>query len=199
MRTVPIPTKHLARILPLLPPRVRAYAILAFSTGLRASEILSLRWSQVDLQDANPRITFTPCKHKSNRAATVPISAWICNQIEPLRNITSPTLLHDFVFANPNKPMRKPTTRGINLALERACQRAGITERYSTHSLRKTFAQTLYDLTSRDIVATQHALHHQSPSSTAHYIGSNDLELADQITRTALELKSQALRPPTCE
>lgn len=55
--------------------------------------------------------------------------------------------------------------------LKRACKRANLpSERISSHAARKTFAQTVYDITDGDIWKIQKAMGHKSINSTAQYI-----------------------------
>jgi integrase len=45
-----------------------------------------------------------------------------------------------------------------------------LTGQTGTHTTRKTFATKVYEKTGHDLHATQHALGHQSPASTAAYL-----------------------------
>ncbi len=55
--------------------------------------------------------------------------------------------------------------------LKRACHRAGLSsDRISSHAARKTFAQTVYNITGGDIWKIQKAMGHKSINSTAQYI-----------------------------
>ena len=75
--------------------------------------------------------------------------------------------------------------------LRQACRACGIDlVGVSTHSYRKTFAQSFYGRT-RDLLLTQVAMGHANPLTTAAYLRA-DQERADQIIR---ELATRLVAP----
>lgn len=56
--------------------------------------------------------------------------------------------------------------------LQSAARRAGLGDRVSTHSMRKTFALSIYDISKHDIIETSQALGHRSIATTEHYLKS---------------------------
>ena len=52
-----------------------------------------------------------------------------------------------------------------------------MTGKVGTHSLRKTFADRVYDALDRDLVKTQRALGHRNINSTVHYLSFQEEEI----------------------
>lgn len=90
------------------------------------------------------------------------------------------TLLKEYVNDKTEEEWLFPSQRG-NSAITRiqayriinlACEKAGITSRIGTHTLRKTFAYHFYKQ-NKDIALLQNILNHSTPSVTLRYIGIN--------------------------
>lgn len=69
--------------------------------------------------------------------------------------------------------------------LRLAFQKAGLNGKLATHSLRKSFAQRLYDQTG-DIFAVQQMLGHQSVATTQDYLGVNYRSVREAVEAMAL-------------
>ncbi len=65
--------------------------------------------------------------------------------------------------------------------LRNACELNQITGNVGTHSMRKTFAQRVYNLLDRDLVKTQRALGHRNVNSTAQYLSFDEREIDEAI------------------
>lgn len=74
--------------------------------------------------------------------------------------------------------------------LEEAFQRAGLNGKLATHSLRKTFAQRIYDA-SGDIFLVKELLGHKSVETTKQYLGVSYLRL--QQATQAIELHNRSV------
>ena len=72
-------------------------------------------------------------------------------------------------LAGGNRPLHRQTA---HTALKRAFVAAGLNRKLATHSLRKSFAQRLYDATD-DIYAVQEILGHKNVTTTQRYLGVN--------------------------
>jgi integrase len=117
-----------ARLLTALPPHLSDMAEFALATGLRASNVRELVWSQVDL---SRRIAWLYADQvKNNPDLTLPLNTTAIAVIR--RRIGS----HDtHVFSYRGKPLRN-----INAdAWQRACTKAGISD-FRWHDLRHTWA-----------------------------------------------------------
>ena len=70
--------------------------------------------------------------------------------------------------------------------LKVAFEAAGLNGHLATHSLRKSFAQRLYDRTG-DIFAVQEILGHQSVTTTQKYLGVNYASVREAVEAMSLE------------
>jgi integrase len=66
-----------------------------------------------------------------------------------------------------NRPLRRGQVWYI---LRQAYEANELTRMIGCHGMRKTFGQKMYEKTGRDLRATQHAMGHKSPASTAAYL-----------------------------
>jgi integrase len=108
---------------------LRPILLVAFDTGIRKSEVLNLRWSQLDLKSGAVRLEAEDTKTDEPRVVylTERVLTTLAGQ---------PRLLHaDFVFVNPatGKPWQD-----IQGAMERAREAAGL-EGVWVHDLRRSF------------------------------------------------------------
>ena len=108
---------------------LRPILLVAFDTGMRKSEVLNLRWSQLDLKAGAARLEAEDTKTEEPRVVylTERVLATLAKQ---------PRLLHaDFVFVNPatGRPYAD-----IQAAVERAREVAGLTGIW-VHDLRRSF------------------------------------------------------------
>ena len=65
--------------------------------------------------------------------------------------------------------------------LRRAFEQAGLTGNLGTHSMRKTFADRIYDRLDGDLVNTAQALAHRWIGSTASYLTFRESEIDEAI------------------
>ena len=70
--------------------------------------------------------------------------------------------------------------------LKAAFELAGLNGHLATHSLRKSFAQRLYDRTG-DIFAVQEMLGHKSVATTQKYLGVNYANVRDALEEMSLD------------
>ena len=131
---------------------------LMLGTGLRLSSAVLLDVEDVDLDDGQILVRHA----KGDRVETVFLS---CD----LR-----ALLRAFMGERTTGPLfragdgRRVSTRHEQRRFGQWIERAGITGRFSPHSLRHSFAMELYRKT-RDLLLVKEALHHRSVSSTMVY------------------------------
>ena len=76
--------------------------------------------------------------------------------------------------------------RTAHNALKSAFEAAGLNGHLATHSLRKSFAQRLYDRTG-DIFAVQEMLGHKSVATTQKYLGVNYANVRDALEEMSLD------------
>lgn len=114
--------EEVRRLLEAANPRLRAIIQVALNTGMRAGEILRLRWSDVDLARRVLTINSTKTQHRH--------SVYI-----------NDTLLH--VLQNlPRSDERVFPIKSFRTAFRGACRRAGLQD-FHFHDLRHTFSSYL--------------------------------------------------------
>jgi integrase len=191
----PFSDSDLAHLLPHLPkPRDKTMVLTGLATGLRISELLALR-----LADVSPRpgiifpyldITGKRSRHlKTHRR--IPISPHLVRALLPYLATFpsySPAL---FLWPSTHGRNQPITPRQANNILKNAAERAGILTHVSTHSLRKTYAEWIYETSGHDYFLTSGALGHKSPASTVHYLARKQSSIHTLIAQaTAQHLDS---------
>jgi integrase len=134
---------------------LRPIVITALNTGMRKSEILKLRWQEVDLK--NRIITLT--KTKNNEIRSIPINNALYKELLILSNGNE----NEFVFT---KKDGKPFT-DIRRSYKTALKRAGI-ENFRFHDLRHNFGSWLV-MSGENIRTVQELLGHKDIKMTMRY------------------------------
>lgn len=113
---------------------MKEVALFAVATGMRADEILSLTWSQVDVARSHAWVTHG--RAKSKRARAVPLNADALAVLERRRGLHG-----NLVFtraARPGREVAKISQVDARM-FERACRAIGIKD-FHFHDLRHTWA-----------------------------------------------------------
>lgn len=137
---------------------LRALVLAALHTGFRRGELLSLRWSDIDLE--NGLITVQAGYAKNGERRAIPISRTLRAVLEGSHVERSNT---HHVFRNRHGGSYLSPTRGF----VRAVERAGIID-FRFHDLRHTFASRLV-MGGQDIRTVQELLGHKSITMTLRY------------------------------
>ncbi len=145
--------------------RDRALLELLYATGMRASEVVTLRVEDVDFEAATVR-----CLGKGNKERVLPIHATALACLQRYCVEGRPFLLRDpgeqRLFVN---HLGGPLTRqGVWLVVHHYAQAAGLERRVTPHTLRHTFATHLLD-GGADLRDVQHFLGHASITTTQIY------------------------------
>ena len=145
--------------------RNRAIIEVLFSCGLRVSELVSLRWSQLYADEKYLRIV-----GKGSKERLVPISDRALHEIDnylPWRQqLKIKPGEEDYVFLN--RRGANLTRTMILIMLKRQAQEAGITKTISPHTLRHSFATALLE-GGADLRVIQALLGHESIGTTEIY------------------------------
>ena len=159
--------------------RNRGLFMLGVSTGGRISELLSLQIGDVY---QNSRAVTDLLYNKSivkggEVSRAVPVNRDGRDAIDGLidwhRKQYSKTDSHRPLFPSRNgRGEKRMSRRTAHDVLKVAFMAAGLNGHLATHSLRKSFAQRLYDRTN-DIFAVQEMLGHKKVSTTQKYLGVN--------------------------
>jgi integrase len=155
--------------------RDRALFVLGIKSGFRISELLSLKvgdvWQHGQFLD---RVTVQR-RHMKGKwqgrsvilhpEAKAALATWLMAM--PRHGAVTP----DTYLFQSRKGVNRPLRRGqAGHILRQAYAAAGLTGMIGCHGMRKTFGQRVYEKSGRDLRATQHAMGHKSPASTAAYL-----------------------------
>ena len=176
--------------------RNRGLFMLGVSTGGRISELLSLRVEDV-YQNKKPvsDLLYTKRIVKGGEVSrSVPVNADGRRAIDELvtwhrqhyGSIASTRPLFPSRHKSGTVPMHRQTAHAI---LKTAFMEAGLNGHIATHSLRKSFAQRLYDKTG-DIYLVQELLGHRNISTTQKYLGVNYADAKAAVEAIALITES---------
>ena len=176
--------------------RNRGLFMLGVSTGGRISELLSLRIGDV-FQNQKPvgDLLYGKSIVKGGDVSrSVPVNADGRRAIDALvnwhrahyRSIASKRPLFPSRHNAGTVALHRQTAHDI---LKNAFFAAGLNGKLATHSLRKSFAQRLYDKTG-DIYMVQELLGHRNLSTTQHYLGVNYADARAAVESIALGIES---------
>lgn len=137
--------------------------VIGINTGLRISDILNLKIS--DVKDQSHIVIIEKKTEKTKRFLINPM---LKNDIDRYINGMSD---HEYLFQS-RKGTNKPISRvQAYRVLNGAAERLGI-EDIGTHTLRKTFGYFHYQI-NKDVALLQELFSHSAPSVTLDYIGIN--------------------------
>jgi len=145
--------------------RNKAMLETLYATGLRISELVNLKFVNVDLDNALIRVI-----GKGSKERMVPISSesekYLKIYIEKYRNKILGTKTSEYLFISNAK--KNITRQGFFKILKKECQRAGIEKEVSPHVLRHSFATHLLQ-GGADIRVIQELLGHSNITTTEIY------------------------------
>ena len=154
MRTKAIYTDSLAAVLHLLTPENRTACLVSLYTGLRISDVLSIRTADVY------KTRWTITEAKTGKRKTVRMPGWLRAQI-----------LHyagkEYAFPHRTDQRRHRTRQAVWKDLNKAARVLHL-KGVAPHSMRKTFACELRRQGFPE-TAIQRALNHSSPTITRLY------------------------------
>ena len=173
--------------------RNRGLFMLGVSTGGRISELLSLQIGDVYQNGgAVTDLLFDKSVVKGgevsravpvNRDGRRAIDALIAWHRDRYANTEASRPLFPSRNGQGEKRMSRRTAHNV---LKSAFEAAGLNGHLATHSLRKSFAQRLYEKTG-DIFAVQEMLGHQSVATTQNYLGVNYASVREAVEEMSLE------------
>jgi integrase len=168
------------RFLAASPPEWKAFLVTAMKTGLRAGELLALKWEDLDLV-AGKLVVRRTLWHdqeglpKGGRQRAVPLSTGAAATLKAHRHLRGP-----YVFCD--EQGGRLTHSVIKDVVPSACKRAGLAKRITTHGLRHTFASHLV-MRGASLKAVQELLGHESIEMTLRYA-----HLTPDVKREAVQL-----------
>ena len=181
--------EEVARLLDAAPGlKYQAALSVAYGAGLRATEVVSLKVSDID----SKRMIIRVEQGKGGKDRNVMLSPHLLNLLRTWWRAARP---RGFLFPgrDPAQPM---TTRQLNRACHAAVQMADIDKRVSLHTLRHSFATHLPEQ-NIDVRAIQVLLGHAKLDTTALYtrVATKTIgEVMSPLEHVAVKLKE--IRPP---
>ncbi|MGB6865484.1 MAG: tyrosine-type recombinase/integrase, partial [Candidatus Aminicenantaceae bacterium] len=148
-------------LLKISPDHLRSILTVALNTGMRKSEILNLKWEQVDMKKKLIKVENT----KSGRSRHIDINTVLTSLLPGLKRKNKES---EFVFPNPDTG--KPYV-DLKKAFKTACDEAGIGE-LRFHDLRHTFASRLVE-NGVDLITVKDLLGHSTVKVTERYTHPN--------------------------
>ncbi|MCB0263814.1 MAG: site-specific integrase [Calditrichia bacterium] len=145
------------RLIDCAADHLKPIIIVALYTGMRLSEILTLKWSQIHINDEeHPFIELT--ETKNNKVRFIELNEDTISEINKLRGNGS-----EYVFlSDRNKPMKR-----ITKSFHTALKKAGI-DNFRFHDLRHTFASH-YLMDGGDLLSLKDILGHSSIKMVDRY------------------------------
>jgi integrase len=145
---------ELQLLLSRLELRERTLVLLDAATGLRVSELLALRWEDVDFKALELRVTRSiwhqvigECKPEAS-AKPVPLDGYMAEDLLRWRRISSYPMMSDYwVFASPQARGKQPywPDNLMKRYIRAAARKAGIHKNIGWHIFRHTFGTLLKD------------------------------------------------------
>lgn len=158
------------RLLAASPEWLREIVVFAIYTGLRQSEILNLKWSQVDLS----RRTLTILEQKNKGRDTLPLNNKTLDVLKVRSRIRQ---INGYVFYSGNGT--RIDARNLLRAYYTAREKAGL-EDVRFHDLRHTFATRLVQA-GKDLYKVQKLMRHKTPIMTQRYAHHYPESLRDAV------------------
>ncbi len=168
------------RFLAAVPPEWRTFALTPLKTGVRVGELLVLKWEDLDLVAGRMMVRRTLWNNqeglpKGNRVREVPLGNEVMAALKAHRHLRGP-----YVFCDTSG---KPFTHSqVKRVVPRACQKAGLAKRLTTHDLRHSFASHLV-MRGVTLKAVQELLGHATIEMTMRYA-----HLSPDVKRDAVKL-----------
>ena len=140
--------------------RDRALLELLYSSGLRVSELTSVRWRDLDLHEGLIRVT-----GKGSKTRIVPVGSRAREALAALREQDQPGLDDPLVHGRLGRPL---TPSAVRLRLKRRAKDQGVWKRVYPHLLRHSCASHVLE-SSGDLRAVQELLGHADIGTTQIY------------------------------
>jgi len=140
--------------------RDRALFELLYSSGLRVSELTSVRWRDLDMGEGLVRVT-----GKGSKTRIIPVGGKALSALAALRAQERPRDDDVLVHGRLGKPL---TPNDVRTRLKRRARDQGVWKRVYPHLLRHSFASHLLE-SSGDLRAVQEMLGHADISTTQIY------------------------------
>lgn len=165
--------------------------VLGINFGLRISDLLSLQFFRLIDENCSFRMTFPILEKKTKNTRKVKKNRYITINNAVIEAVSlylqhNECSMDDYLFrgesnrcGKKNKPMKRQSADRI---LKGIAEDLGLTERVSTHTLRKTFGYHQMQMAHNDprkLVVLQKIFGHSSAAQTLEYIGITQEEIEE--------------------
>lgn len=157
-------------------PHLKPILTCALSTGMRYSEILGLKWENVDLEER--QITVKAESSKSGKRRIIPVNEELFVEMEKLKKLNSETSNFVFLYEDPKTRKLRPV-KTVRKALVMACMRAGI-KGLTFHDIRHTVGSRLISK-GADPVSVKNILGHANLKTTEIYLHSSLKQMKEAV------------------
>lgn len=145
--------------------RNKAMLELLYASGMRISELLELKMSNIDYQNEYVRVM-----GKGSKERIIPLTKitfkYLNDYLNNARGYILKTKMSDYIFLNNNG--EKMSRQGFFKILRQICKKQGINKEISPHTLRHSFATHLLN-NGADLRVIQELLGHSDISTTEIY------------------------------
>jgi integrase len=153
--------------------RDRAMALLDTVTGLRRSELIGLKWLDVNFEDLELSVTRSVYRQRVGRCKTeisrkpVPLDPWVAEELLTWKLAAPYNQPKDWAFASTRKKGKQPYSPDSLLKrnIRPAAARAKIAKHIGWHTFRRTFT-TLLKANGEDVKTVQELLRHATVKMT---------------------------------
>ena len=165
--------EELRLLLTKLELRERTLVLLDAATGLRVSELLALRWEDVDFKALELRVTRSiwhqvvgDCKTEAS-AKPVPLDSYMADDLLRWQRMSPYTTPGDWVFASPSMEGKQPywPDNLMKRYIRPVARKAGINKQVGWHTFRHSFG-TLLKANGEDVKTVQELLRHANSRIT---------------------------------
>lgn len=180
---LPLTTGQIESVISYLnTPRDKCLFILGINTGFRISELLSIQLKDVYKNNQVPDRLKIERKHvkAQTESRDVPLNRYAKTAIQEALKEYVPHFPEQYLFKSRVGENRAITRDMAHKILSQAFQAANLTVSVSSHSMRKTFAHWLYEVSGHDIIVVQSALCHTDIVTTRKYLGLDKVR-ADEL------------------
>jgi len=156
-----------------LPDRERAMGAICATTGLRISEVLGLKWEDIDFMKGLANVLRSVVDGSVGRCKTevsqqpVPLDQLTLDELRAWRRITAYGFGSDWIFASDRLFGRMPIWANASLGkvLQPAARRVGISKTLGWHTFRHTYSSLLAE-NGDDVKVVQELMRHAKVSTT---------------------------------
>lgn len=157
--------------------------VLGINTGLRISDLLNLKWSNVLTEKNRFRDSIYIRESKTGKEKRFPINQNAQNALKTLQKSLNNLNIENYIFGSRQGNM-KPISRSMAWRIiDDVCRVVGVKENVGTHTLRKTWGYWAWK-NGIPLPIIMEVLNHSSLSVTKKYLGITQ----DEINKAYLEM-----------